>query len=325
MCSPGLLARLGVPVGGRVRRSRAVKGSLGHPPCDWRGEEIENGGIRRTRAVEGRSVPIPEEITSELGRSNIIVPRWMRVVESNSAISSGLVRVGLVCMFVGALLPVPFLAAEESDENAVKEVREVVKQLQARYEKTKDLQADFAQKTMIEGFERPIASSGKVYIKKPGRLRWNYLDPSIEDIYVNRDDVKVYVPEHKQVLVGKLTQMAASKAPLELLLGAAKLEESFDVEPTSGKGRGVGGIPLLTLLPKSREGDAGKSLQRIVIEVFPKTYFIRTISLYEVSGNVSSFEFSSLQSNVGLGDALFDLKLPADVEVVKAPVFSAPQ
>jgi outer membrane lipoprotein carrier protein len=236
------------------------------------------------------------------------------------------VRSFLCIILCGTVVaPMAFSAGQESDESTLKEVREVVKQLQARYEKTKDIQADFAQKTTIEGFERPIESSGKVYIKKPGRLRWNYLDPSVEDIYVNRDDVKVYVPEHKQVLVGKLTQMAASKAPLELLLGAAKLEESFDIEPTPGKGRGVGGVPLLTLLPKSREGEAGRSLQRIVLEVFPKTYFIRTISLYEVSGNVASFEFSSLQSNIGLGDALFDLKLPSDVEVVKAPVFSAPQ
>ena len=250
---------------------------------------------------------------------------WTRAVESTSATPSGLVRVGLAFVCAWVFLPVPFLGADESDEKALGEVREVVKQLQARYEKMKDLQADFTQKTTIEGFERPITSSGKVYIKKPGRLRWNYLDPSVEDIYVNRDDLKVYVPEHKQVLVGKLTQMAASKAPLELLQGAAKLEESFDIEPTQGQGRGVGGIRLLTLLPKSREGEAGRSLQRIVLEVFPKTYFIRTISLYEVSGNVASFEFSSLQSNMGLGDSLFDLKLPADVEVVKAPVFSTPQ
>jgi outer membrane lipoprotein carrier protein len=230
---------------------------------------------------------------------------------------------GILCGFL--IVPTAFSAGDENDENTLKEVREVVKQLQARYEKTKDIQADFAQKTTIEGFEHPIASSGKVYIKKPGRLRWNYLDPSVEDIYVNRDDVKVYVPEHKQVLVGKLTQMAASKAPLELLLGAAKLEESFDIEPTPGKRRGVGGVPLLTLLPKSHEGEAGKSLQRIVLEVFPKTYFIRTISLYEVSGNVASFEFSSLQPNMGLSDSVFDLKLPADVAVMKAPVLSAPQ
>ena len=216
------------------------------------------------------------------------------------------------------------LGEEGSDEQARKEVREVMKRLQARYEKTKDLQADFTQKTTIEGFERPMTSSGKVYIKKPGRLRWNYLEPSTEDIYVDRDDVKVYVPEHKQVLVGKLTHMAASRAPLELLQGAAKLDASFDAEPTPGKSRGVGGIRLVTLLPKTRDAELQGSVQKIVVEVFPKTYFIRSLSLYEISGNVSNFEFSSLQSNIGLTDDLFVPKFPPDVEVVKAPVLTQP-
>jgi outer membrane lipoprotein carrier protein len=229
---------------------------------------------------------------------------------------------------IGAVLALgvafPAVGEEGDDEQARKEVREVVKRLQSRYEKTKDLQADFTQKTTIEGFERPMTSSGKVYIKKPGRLRWNYLEPSTEDIYVDRDDVKVYVPEHKQVLIGKLTHMAASRAPLELLQGAAKLDASFDAEPTSGKSRGVGGIRLVTLVPKSHESQAHGTVQKIVVEVFPKTYFIRSLSLYEVSGNVSNFEFSSLQSNIGLEDDLFVPKFPPDVEVVKAPVLNAP-
>ena len=218
----------------------------------------------------------------------------------------------------------PAVGEDGGEEQARKEVREVMKRLQARYEKTKDLQADFTQKTTIEGFERPMTSSGKVYIKKPGRLRWNYLEPSTEDIYVDREDVKVYVPEHKQVLVGKLTHMAASRAPLELLQGAAKLDASFDAEPTSGKARGVGGIRLVTLIPKTREGDMHGTVQKIVVEVFPKTYFIRSLSLHEMSGNVSNFEFSSLQSNIGLDDDLFVPKFPPDVEVVKAPVLTQP-
>ncbi|MDF2756022.1 MAG: putative Outer rane lipoprotein carrier protein LolA [Nitrospira sp.] len=215
-------------------------------------------------------------------------------------------------------------AQDVTDDQSRKEVREVVKRLQSRYEKTRDLQADFTQRTTIEGFERPMTSSGKVYIKKPGRLRWNYLEPSTEDIYVDRDDVKVYVPEHKQVLVGKLTQMAASKAPLELLQGAAKLDASFDPEPTPGNGRGIGGVRLVTLVPKAHDGDAHRTVQKIVVEVFPKTYFIRSLWLYESSGNVSNFEFSSLQSNIGLGDDLFVPKLPPDVEIVKAPVLGQP-
>ena len=210
------------------------------------------------------------------------------------------------------------------DARALQEVREVVKQLQARYEKTKDLQADFSQKTKIEGFERPVTSVGKVYIKKPGRLRWDYVDPATEQIYVNQDDVKVYVPEHKQVLVGKLTQMAASKAPLELLQGAARLDQSFEIEPTKGKDRGAGGTPLITLIPKAKEQESTQNLQRIVVEVFPKTYFIRTVSLHEISGNVAVFEFSNLKPNLGLGNEVFDFTIPSDVEVVRAPVLNGP-
>ncbi|MBK9307672.1 MAG: outer membrane lipoprotein carrier protein LolA [Nitrospira sp.] len=226
-----------------------------------------------------------------------------------------------LCLVVGA----PVYAGDASiNEKASYEAREVVKQLQARYEKTKDLQADFSQKTKIEGFERPVISSGKVYIKKPGRLRWDYLDPASEQIYVNHDDVKMYVPEHNQVLVGKLTQMAASKAPLELLQGAAKLNESFDVEPTAGTARGAGGIPLITLTPKDKRNDAAQNLQKIVLEVFPKTYYIRRVSLYEISGNVAVFEFSNLKPNLGLGNEVFDFQTPPDTEVVKAPVLNGP-
>jgi len=47
------MARLGVPVGGRVRKFRAV------------GDQSD---------------PIPEEITSELGRSNIVVHRSMLAI-----------------------------------------------------------------------------------------------------------------------------------------------------------------------------------------------------------------------------------------------------
>jgi outer membrane lipoprotein carrier protein len=226
---------------------------------------------------------------------------------------------------LSVLIVAPVWGADgQADEKALQEVRDVVKQLQARYEKTKDLQADFFQKTRIEGFERPVTSSGKVYIKKPGRLRWDYLDPAIEEIYVNHDDVKIYVPEHKQVLVGKLTQMAASKAPLEILQGAAKLAESFDIDWTTGKERGIGGIRLITLIPKTKDQESTRNLQRIVLEVFPKTYFIRTVSLHEISGNVATFEFSDLKPNLGLGNEVFEFKTPPDVEVVKAPVLNGP-
>ena len=44
----------------------------------------------------------------------------------------------------------------------------------------------------------------------------------------------------------------------------------------------------------------------------------------EVSGNVATFEFGELKPNTGLKDDMFDFRVPADVEVVKAPVVSPP-
>lgn len=231
--------------------------------------------------------------------------------------------VALVLTLFGLWSASPALAVgEESDEKALKEAQEVVRRIQARYEQTKDLQAEFTQKTRIEGFATPVTSSGRVYLKKPGRLRWDYAEPAVEEIYVNRDDVKMYVPEHKQVLVGKLTQMAASQAPLQLLQGVGRLDEEFEVQPAPPGGRNSG--RSVTLLPKAKEGETGRTLQRIVIEVFPKSYFLRTVALHEVSGNVATFDFSGLKANSGLKDDLFDFKVPTDVEVVKAPTLSPP-
>lgn len=229
----------------------------------------------------------------------------------------------LLCWTVSGWNRVARSADEPVDEKANQEVTEIVKKVQARYEKTKDLQADFTQKTRIEGFTTPVLSSGRVYIKKPGHLRWDYREPSVEEIYVNKDDVRMYVPEHKQVLVGKLTHMAASQAPLQLLQGVAKIDEEFDVQPT-GQERGAGGIRRVTLIPKAGRSEPDRAIQRIVIEVQPKTYFLKTIALHEVSGNVATFEFMDLKPNSGLADDLFEFKTPPDVEVVKAPVLSPP-
>lgn len=217
------------------------------------------------------------------------------------------------------------LAADgHEDGKARKEVREVVKKIQARYEQTKDLQAEFRQVTKIEGFATPLVSNGNLFIKKPGRLRWDYREPDVQEIYVNGNELMMYVPQHKQVLVGKLTQMAASQAPLQLLQGAARLDQHFDAQATPGGERGEGGIPLVTLIPKDAGPESVRTVTRIVVEAQPRTYFIKTVSIHEVSGNIATFEFNNLQPNTGLKGSLFEFAVPAGVEVVRAPALGPP-
>lgn len=220
----------------------------------------------------------------------------------------------VICLLVLTLFyPGRSLGKETSEQ----QIHHLVQRVESRYTSLRDFQADFIQETRIEGFETPIQSSGHVYIKKPGYLRWDYLKPSVEQIYVHGDQFQMYVPQHHQILKGNLTSMVATKAPLQLLQGVGKLTEYFEVRPVEGGKKGEGGLPLLSLLPKDQSRSASASVMGIVVEIQPETYLIRSITLQEISGNISTFRFSNVKTNEGLDDTVFTLNPPEGVVIVE--------
>lgn len=197
---------------------------------------------------------------------------------------------------------------------------DVVRQVDARYAKTQDLQGKFTQETIIEGFETGFKSTGRFYLKKPGLLRWDYLQPSEEQIYVDGDAVMMYVPEHQQVVKGRLTQISASKGPLALLLGVGKLSQQFTVLESPEASKKSEKIPELTLIPKP-DGDTAPTIKKILLQLFPDSYLIQTIEIFEMSGNISRVRFDQIQVNQGLAASLLKFTLPPDVVVVDFPTF----
>ncbi len=199
-------------------------------------------------------------------------------------------------------------------------VDDVVGRVDDRYAKTQDLQGEFTQETIIEGFETGFKSTGRFYLKKPGLLRWDYLEPSKEHIYVDGDEVMMYVPEHQQVVKGTLTQIAATKGPLALLLGVGKLSKQFTVLESPEASRDSPKIPDLTLIPKA-DGDTAPTIKKILLQLFTDSYLIRTITIFETSGNISRVHFDRIQVNQGLATNLLKFTLPPDVVVVDFPTF----
>jgi outer membrane lipoprotein carrier protein len=200
------------------------------------------------------------------------------------------------------------------------DVDDVVRRVDDAYAKTQDLQGEFTQETIIEGFETGFQSTGRFYLKKPGLLRWDYLHPSEEHIYVDGDAVMIYVPEHQQVVKGTLTQIVASKGPLALLLGVGKLAEQFTVSEAEDFSEEQGGLPALTLVPKP-DGDTAPTIKKIVLQLFSDSYLIQNMTLFETSGNISRVRFDHIQVNQGLAANLLKFTLPPDVVVVDFPTF----
>ena len=199
-------------------------------------------------------------------------------------------------------------------------VEAVVRQVDDAYATIQDLQGKFTQETIIEGFETGFESTGQFFLKKPGLLRWDYLQPSKEIIYVDGDAVMMYVPEHQQVIKGTLTQIVASKGPLALLLGVGKLAEQFSVSEVAGSSESRTDLPTIRLVPKP-DGDTAPTIKEIELQVFSDSYLIQTMTILDSSGNISRVRFDHIQVNQGLEGDLLKFTLPPDVVVVDFPTF----
>src|SRR2546428_5571908 len=198
-------------------------------------------------------------------------------------------------------------------------VKDLVKKVEARYQKTTDLTAEFSQTTDIKGFAKPLQSSGRVYIKRPGKLRWDYLAPTLEQIFVDNDKVQFYIPEHKQVMIGQLSKLTNSQAPLQLLQGIGRLDTLYRVSQTSDGAKGEGGLPLLSLTLR----DGGPDHPRMVVEGDPGTHFLRRIELHDINGNVSNFTFSAVRANTVPQGDLCEFTLPQTWEAERVPYVTA--
>jgi outer membrane lipoprotein carrier protein len=196
-------------------------------------------------------------------------------------------------------------------------LQSTVKKVQTRYEATSDFKAEFEQKTQIKGFSTPITYKGKIYIKKPGMLRWDYSEPSKHQIYVNNEKVVYYIPEHKQAMTGLLSEDSGTETPTHLLSGLAKIDQDFDVsfEEDGEEKKEMG--PRLRLIPK----DQRTEISKIVIELEPKRSYITSLTIFEKTGNSSIFSFTKIEANTGLKDDLFVFTRPKDVEIVDPRLF----
>lgn len=224
-------------------------------------------------------------------------------------VCSGIVAASV---FLFGWLPAAFPSSDDP-------VKQLLNKVEARYRKVTDLTADFTQTTRVKGFSTALKSAGRVYLKRPGKLRWDYLDPTLEQIFVDNEKVQFYVPEHKQVLTGVLSKMADSQAPLQLLQGIGRLDKHYLVT-VAGEAKGQGGLPLLALTPL----EGGPDQPQVVLELDPQSYLLHRVELHDINGGVSNFTFSKIRTNTGLKDDLFVFQVPEDVEVVPAPTPAGP-
>ncbi len=186
--------------------------------------------------------------------------------------------------------------------------------LQKKYDAIKDFSADFVHAYEGGVLHKQIAERGRLFIKKPGKMRWEYTSPE-EKLFVS-DGMKMYsyLPLDKQVIVSSIPREDEATTPTLFLAGKGNLTRDF-TPSLVGLPKGMpAGSRTLKLVPKSHQRD----YDWLMLVVDPSTLAFRGLVTVDGQGGTSSFSFSNLKENTGLADKEFTFKIPRGVDIVSS-------
>jgi outer membrane lipoprotein carrier protein len=162
----------------------------------------------------------------------------------------------------------------------------------------------------ISGFGRKLTSKGTVYFKRPGRMRWDMQNGQKQTIIADGTHLWIYQPSEHQVYKAPFGQAFQSATPVSFLTGIGRIADDFAVTLDGEEG----GLVFLRMVPR-----AGEGIGTLRLGLDPKTYDILSAEIRDPIGNVTRLQFSDLQRDGGMEDALFHFEIPQGAEVVESP------
>src|SRR5439155_26830243 len=86
---------------------------------------------------------------------------------------------------------------------------DVVRDLEGTYSRMIDLRGAFTQTAFNKSLNQTIQAQGPVYLKKGGKLRWEYQVPTPQEVVSGGQQLWVHTPALKQVTVGDAPEALA--------------------------------------------------------------------------------------------------------------------
>jgi len=192
------------------------------------------------------------------------------------------------------------------------ELDEVVAGLEATYGTINDLRAELTQVAHNRSLGQDIKAEGAVYLKRGGKMRWDYKSPSPQQIVSDGASLWVYTPELNQVNKGSAPKALAGPAG-SFLAGLGRVRNDFTVRFLNPANKlDAAGRPVLDLMPKSPT----PLLTRLVLSIDPKDFIVRQAVLYDQFQNTVTMTFTKVTINAGLADPLFVFTPPPGAAVV---------
>jgi len=180
--------------------------------------------------------------------------------------------------------------------------------VQARYDRMRDLEARFVQRTASALAPSGEPMSGRVVLAKPGRMRWRYETPEPSEVVSDGRTLWIYDPAAREAQKFAVGEQFLSGAAFQFLLGSGRIADSFRVRAD----RCDAPRARLTLLPK-----ADATYQALELEVDAASGEASATAVVDLFGNRTEVEFSELRYDRAPAASVFQFVPPQGVRVLE--------
>ncbi len=191
---------------------------------------------------------------------------------------------------------------------ATPNVSGILNGVEKRYNHARTLQVFFEQ-TYDAPRRAPINETGELFLRKPGRMRWEYASPKGKLFVSDGKLLWLYTPSTNRVERGKVKESDDMRAPLAFLLGKLNFGRDFK----SVVLRVINGQTWITASPR-KDNLMFRSVQFRVGE----DYHIDELIVVDDMNATMHFRFMSEKLNPKLPDNMFTFTPPQGAEVVEA-------
>lgn len=182
----------------------------------------------------------------------------------------------------------------------------VLKEVERRYNRAATLEVGFSE-TYSGPSRAPRTERGTLYLRKPGRMRWDYTSPAGKLFISDGKNLYLYVPGSNPEKM-KLKETEDMRAPLAFLLGKLNFEKEFQNIEVKPEGIDM----LITAEPKT--GNLPYSKVEFAVSA---TFEIHKLRIHNLDQSILDFAFESEKLNPPLANSLFQFRAPPGTQMVE--------
>jgi outer membrane lipoprotein carrier protein len=180
-----------------------------------------------------------------------------------------------------------------------------LKGLEDRYNGSQTLQLSFTETYSQRG--RARVEKGELYLRKPGKMRWQYTSPAGKLFVSDGKFIYSYAPQDGRAEKMKLKEADDMRAPLAFLLGRLHFADDFREYRSHPEGDGL----FITAIPKSDK----LPYTEVSFLAMPDST-IRRLEVKVQDNSTLQFVFENEKRNPAISESLFQFSPPPGVEYV---------